>query len=171
MIIAPLLWSTAGLVTRHLDQTGGYEVTFWRSVACAVGVMTLMIWRFRGPAATSSAHIRQTLVRTEVQTASRPLGRGALTLWLSFLGIFQLAVPCLMMVQAGRVLAPHQMALMSLLEVVCGPLWVWLSLELTGIGERPDNAMLQGMAIVVAALLFNELVGPVMRQARSTTSL
>ena len=42
MIIAPALWSTAGVVTRHLSpelQAGGrFEITFWRSLFAAIFV-------------------------------------------------------------------------------------------------------------------------------------
>ena len=42
MIIAPALWSTAGVVTRHLSPElqadGRFEITFWRSLFAAVFV-------------------------------------------------------------------------------------------------------------------------------------
>ncbi len=42
MIIAPALWSTAGVVTRHLSPelqaAGRFEITFWRSLFAAVFV-------------------------------------------------------------------------------------------------------------------------------------
>jgi len=31
MVLVTLLWSTAGVVTRHLEQARSWEVTFWRS--------------------------------------------------------------------------------------------------------------------------------------------
>ena len=55
---------------------------------------------------------------------------------------------------AARHLAPHEIALLALLEVVLGPLWVWL-----GVGEAPTSSTLQGGALVLAALVLNELVG------------
>ena len=40
MVIAPLLWSIAGVVTRNLSPElqaqGRFEITFWRSVFAAV---------------------------------------------------------------------------------------------------------------------------------------
>jgi len=71
---------------------------------------------------------------------------------LAGLGVFQLAVPCMLMVRAARHLAPHEIALLGLLEVVLGPLWAWL-----GAGEQPSGATLQGGALVLAALALNEL--------------
>ncbi|HYF58850.1 MAG TPA: DMT family transporter [Burkholderiaceae bacterium] len=73
---------------------------------------------------------------------------------VALLGVFQLAVPCMLMVRASRHLAPHEIALLGLLEVVLGPLWAWL-----GAGERPGAATIQGGALVLAALVLNELVG------------
>jgi hypothetical protein len=36
MVLVTLLWSIAGVVSRHLDSAGSFEVTFWRSaVQCA----------------------------------------------------------------------------------------------------------------------------------------
>ena len=49
---------------------------------------------------------------------------------------------------ALNVPAPHEMALIGLLEVVLGPLWAWL-----GAGEAISSATLQGGALVLAALL------------------
>ena len=38
MILVTLLWSIAGVVTRHLDAVRTFEVTFWRSVFNALGL-------------------------------------------------------------------------------------------------------------------------------------
>jgi len=70
---------------------------------------------------------------------------------LAFLGVFQLAVPCMLLILASRVLPAPEMALIALLEVVLGPLWAWL-----GAGEVPAQATVAGGAIVLAALLLNE---------------
>lgn len=82
---------------------------------------------------------------------------------LAALGVFQLALPCMLMVRAARHLAPHEIALVSLLEVVMGPLWVW-----AGAGEAPGQATLVGGALVLGALLFNELLA--LRAQRSTNA-
>jgi len=44
MIVAPLLWSIAGVVTRHLDSAGRWEVTFWRSLFAAIFVLAALIF-------------------------------------------------------------------------------------------------------------------------------
>jgi drug/metabolite transporter (DMT)-like permease len=64
------------------------------------------------------------------------LGAGQIGLGLAFLTI------------GARLIPAAQVALISLLEVVLGPLWVWLS-----IGEEPTTATLAGGAVVVAAVV------------------
>ncbi|HEY6135618.1 MAG TPA: DMT family transporter [Rubrivivax sp.] len=65
MIAATLMWSIAGVVTRHLDSARAFEVTFWRSAFNALALLLMLLW-LRGPSA-----LQQTL-RT-----------GGRTLWLS----------------------------------------------------------------------------------------
>ncbi len=50
MVVTTLLWSTAGVVTRQLDSTGGFEATFWRSAFNAAALIVLLA-RLRGAAA------------------------------------------------------------------------------------------------------------------------
>jgi drug/metabolite transporter (DMT)-like permease len=68
------------------------------------------------------------------------------------LAAFQLALPCILLV---RVVLPRlsaaEVGLLSLLEVVLGPLWVWLAR-----GEEPGAAVILGGLIVLAALAINE---------------
>ena len=71
---------------------------------------------------------------------------------LAFLGIFQLGLPCVLLVVASRALVAPEIALLALLEVVLGPIWAWL-----GAGEVPALTTLTGGLIVLAALVANEL--------------
>jgi len=72
---------------------------------------------------------------------------------LALLGVVQLAVPCLMAVAAARVLSGPEMSLLGLIEVLLGVLWAWL-----GAGEAPGASVLGGGALVLAALVGNELL-------------
>lgn len=84
-----------------------------------------------------------------------PLQAGAHDLGLlAGLGLFQLALPCLLVVRLTRVLAAPEIALLGLLEVVFGVLWAWL-----GAGEAPSSATLTGGVMVLAALVGNEVLG------------
>ena len=49
MVGVTLMWSIAGVVTRHLDSARGFETTFWRSLFNALA-LTLMLGWIRGPA-------------------------------------------------------------------------------------------------------------------------
>ena len=73
---------------------------------------------------------------------------------LALLGVVQLAIPCVLAVRCGRVLKAPEMALLGLLEVIFGILLAWL-----GAGEEPGTAVLTGGALVIGALVFNELLG------------
>ncbi len=49
MILVTLLWSTAGVVARHLEVSRGFEVTFWRSAFNALSLVMALSW-MRGAA-------------------------------------------------------------------------------------------------------------------------
>jgi drug/metabolite transporter (DMT)-like permease len=78
---------------------------------------------------------------------------------LALLGVAQLAVPCLVAVAAARSLSAPEAALLSLLEIVFGVTWTWL-----GAGEVPGRHVLVGGALVIGALVGNEVLA--LRRAR-----
>ena len=65
MIVVTLMWSIAGVVTRHLETARSFEVTFWRS-AFTVFALLILLPAIRGRA-----------------TLTRSLRKGGKTLWLS----------------------------------------------------------------------------------------
>jgi drug/metabolite transporter (DMT)-like permease len=266
-----LLWSIAGVFTRHLVSAEGFEVTFWRSLFCLLGVAAALAWQERGSplrplfamgvaglvsgtmwavmftffmlALTRTSTANTLLVCSLAPLMAALLGRivlgepvrpgtwvaiavalagiwwmvragvsasgltgmlvalavpvaaatnyvtlkrlharvdlapavliGALlsclaTLplaWplaaapadlaiLALLGLVQLALPCMLVVRAARHLAPHEIALLGLLEVVLGPIWAWL-----GAGEAMNRATIEGGLLVLGALAGNEWLG------------
>jgi drug/metabolite transporter (DMT)-like permease len=277
MLVAPVLWSTAGVVTRHVEKAGPFELVFWRSLfalgfiflflaftnrspvaetlkagrpglfsgamwaimftafmlalnftstANTLVVMSVsplltallarvmlsdplpartwaaivastigLVWMFGAgfaaqgardiagmaiallvpvAAASNTIVLRKVATRTDRRFDLVPavmLG-GALSCLVSLplampftatlkdialmalLGVFQLGLPCMLLVLASRALLAPEIALLGLLEVVLGPLWAWL-----GAGEVPARATLIGGAVVIGALLFNELAG------------
>ena len=272
MLVAAFLWSIAGVFTRHLDSAKSFEVTFWRSLFCALtmiawfaytqgfgaiayvrasgkaglvsGLMwavmftcfmvaltmtstanvlivnalsplfaTLLAWAvLKSPVATrtwlaigaamvgmlimfanqaqagagvwlgmmvafgvpvASAINLVTLKKTHAHVDLAPAvligaviscavtlplsmpfaATGKDVLLLAILGIFQLGIPCVMMVRASAHLSAPEIALLGLLEVLMGPLWSWL-----GAGEVPPGTTLLGGAIVLAALVANEML-------------
>lgn len=279
MVLVTLMWSTAGVVTRHLEAARSFEVTFWRSAFNALALVVALLW-LRGPVLLADIRrggralwvsglcwmvmytnfmvaITLTTVATVLVTmAIAPLitalfariflnhrlprrtwaaiavaGAGiawmfgrqafapgasmtgalvalgvplagatnwtllqhlhqrhaadptvaepemlpavllgallsaALTLPLALpfsatphdlgllagLGVFQLAIPCLLVVVLARVLPAPEISLIGLLEVIFGVLLAWV-----GAGEAPGPTALSGGAIVIGALLFNE---------------
>ena len=44
MVAATLMWSIAGVVSRHLEAARGFEVTFWRSAFNALALVILLGW-------------------------------------------------------------------------------------------------------------------------------
>jgi drug/metabolite transporter (DMT)-like permease len=73
---------------------------------------------------------------------------------LAMLGLVQLAIPCVLSVRCASVLKAPEIALLALLEIIFGILLAWL-----GAGEVPGTNVLTGGALVLGALLVNELFG------------
>ena len=74
--------------------------------------------------------------------------------WLALLGLVQLAIPCALSVVCARSLKAPEVALLALLEVVFGIGLAWV-----GAGEKPQGSVLTGGALVIGALVVNELLG------------
>lgn len=71
---------------------------------------------------------------------------------LSILGVFQLALPCLVLVHLSKVLSAPEISLLAQLEVIFGVTWAWL-----WAGEHLSLNALGGGALVLGALMVNEL--------------
>jgi drug/metabolite transporter (DMT)-like permease len=279
MVLVALMWSTAGVVTRHLESARSFEVTFWRSFFTVVSLSVLLPLvsgrdvfaklRHASPAfwvssvcwsvmftafmvaltLTSVGNVLVTMSMGPLLTAvmarifigHKIPGRtwvavlvagvgivymyasqmGSITLWgtlvalcvpvagatnwtvtqhahdkghdvdlmpavwgggviscivtlplalplqatahdvalLGLLGVFQLAVPCLLSVRVAQVLKAPEVSLLQLLEVIFGIVLAWW-----GAGEEPGRAVVLGGALVIGALLVNELIGWRQRQ-------
>ena len=48
MVLATLLWSIAGIVSRQITQAQGFEVTFWRSFFNALSLVIALTLATRG---------------------------------------------------------------------------------------------------------------------------
>ncbi len=73
---------------------------------------------------------------------------------LALLGLVQLAIPCALSVVCARVLKAPEIALLALLEVIFGIVLAWV-----GADEIPSQTVLAGGALVIGALVANELAG------------
>ena len=125
MVVVTLMWSIAGVVTRHLETARSFEVTFWRS-AFTVLALAIMLPAIRG---------RVTLARS--------LRAGGRTLWLSGLCwcvMFTAFMVAITMTRVANVLitmasAPLLTALIS--RAVLGhrlAARTWIAIVVSGIG-------------------------------------
>ena len=73
---------------------------------------------------------------------------------LAGLGVVQLAIPSALAVLCARVLKAPEVSLLGLLEVIFGILLAWV-----GANEVPGPNVLTGGALVIGALMTNELIG------------
>lgn len=279
MVVVTLMWSTAGVVTRHLDAARSFEVTYWRSFFTAASLVVILpLWQGRkvwrnirsggrllwlsgwcwcvmftafmvaltltsvsnvlvtmalGPlltaliariflghriatrtlAAMGIAGIGIVVMYAEQLSSDQWLGSlvalcvplAGATHWtvtqrahseghdvdlvpavligavlssllslplafpfqatphdlglLSFLGLFQLAIPCVLSVICARALKAAEIALLALLEVIFGIILAWL-----GAGETPQSSVLLGGSLVIGALVVNEWLGLIQRR-------
>ena len=86
---------------------------------------------------------------------------------IALLGVTQIGLGLAFLTMAARLIPAAEVALISLLEVVLGPLWVWLALS-----ERPSTATLAGGVVVIAAVVLQ--AAPAVRgyqPRRSSSSL
>jgi drug/metabolite transporter (DMT)-like permease len=71
------------------------------------------------------------------------------------LGIGQIGLGLIFLTIGARLIPAAEVALITLLEIVLGPLWVWIAL-----GERPGTSTLIGGAIVLAAVVIEAIGEP-----------
>jgi drug/metabolite transporter (DMT)-like permease len=74
---------------------------------------------------------------------------------LAALGAGQIGLGLALLTVGARLIPAAQVALITLLETVLGPLWVWLAID-----EKPTTATLVGGAIVVVAVVIQTAGAP-----------
>src|SRR5579862_74796 len=67
---------------------------------------------------------------------------------LATLGVAQIGLGFVLLTIGARLIPAGEVALLTLLEIVLGPLWVWIALS-----EHPSTATLLGGAVVLGAVL------------------
>jgi drug/metabolite transporter (DMT)-like permease len=70
------------------------------------------------------------------------------TILIALLGVGQMGLGLAFFTMGARLIPAAEVALITLLEVVLGPLWVWIALS-----ERPSTGTLAGGVVVMAALV------------------
>lgn len=124
-------------------------------VALSFGANIVVLRRWRGidmvPATMLGGLF--SAVATLPWAGAAPVSSGDLAL-LATLGCFQLALGLALFVGGSRRLRAAELGLLTLLETVLAPLWVWI-----GLGETPGLPALLGGALVLTAVIIATL-GP-----------
>ena len=129
-----------------------------RPSALGLGLSVLMTSSFRRDARDHAAPARRLDGSGNVPLAGRRArrscavraprhGRRARLGLLVALGVGQIGLGLVFLTIGGRLIPAAEVALITLLEVVLGPLWVWIFLS-----EQPSAATLAGGAIVLGAV-------------------
>jgi drug/metabolite transporter (DMT)-like permease len=118
---------------------------------------TLVITRHRREVSMAPATcLSQVIVLVGAAPFARPGDLGAHDLGLFVaLGIGQIGLGLVLLTIGGRLIPAAEVALITLLEVVLGPLWVWIFLS-----EQPGAATLVGGAVVLAAVAIQASSSP-----------
>lgn len=124
MVLTTFLWSTAGVITRQLEEARSFEVTFWRSFFTVLSLVVILpLWRGRA--------------------AWTALRQGHATLWWSGLcwsGMFTFFMLALTMTSVAKVLVvsslgPLFTALIARAFLRQSLAWhTWLAIVLAGLG-------------------------------------
>lgn len=122
----------------------------------------IVITRHRSEVSLMPATFVSQLVVVLVAAPLASFGAAARADWgiMAALGVCQIGLGLALLTYGARMIPPAEVALISLLEVVLGPLWVWLAYS-----ERPTAITLVGGVIVTGAVLVQATAGAA-RQAR-----
>ena len=74
---------------------------------------------------------------------------------LAGLGVTQIGLGLIFLTIGARLIPAAEVVLITLLEIVLGPLWVWIAL-----GEQPSATTLVGGAVVLAAVVIQATGAP-----------
>jgi drug/metabolite transporter (DMT)-like permease len=125
----------------------GVSISFVMSVTFAA---VIVITRHRREVSMAPATcLSQLLVLLFAAPFAHPSEVGGRDLaLLAALGVTQIGLGLIFLSLGARLIPAAEVALITLLEIVLGPLWVWIALS-----EQPGAATLTGGAIVLAAVL------------------
>jgi drug/metabolite transporter (DMT)-like permease len=143
MVLVALLWSTAGVVTRHLEYARTFEVTFWRALFASISLLLILPY-FQG------------------RTVFTKIRHGGAALWISgvcWAVMFTAYMVAFTLTTVGNVLVT--LSLGPLLTAVVArvligyrvPLRTWLAIVVAGIGMAYMFAAQVGSASLVGSLV------------------
>jgi drug/metabolite transporter (DMT)-like permease len=132
----------------------GDGLAFLAALAFAL-MIVITRWRHDVSMAPATCLSQVILVAAFLPFASPGEIGGEDVFWLAALGIGQIGLGFALLTVGARLIPAAQVGLITLLEVVLGPLWVWLALD-----ERPSTLTLVGGAIVIVAIVIQTRPGP-----------
>ena len=143
MVVVTLLWSTAGVVTRHLEHAQKFEVTFWRSFFTMLCLLVIL------PLAQGRGVFGR-------------MRQGGLALWVSGLcwcGMFTFFMVAIMLTTVANVLVT--MSLAPLLTAIAARVFIghrvaprtWLAIVVAGCGIAYMYASQLGQGMSLAGTL------------------
>lgn len=139
-------------VTLMVGAPGGGDVTgdLFALLASLGFALTLVITRHRRDVSMAPATFLSQLMLIAAFAPFASFGAiaGDDLGWLALLGAGQIGLGLALLTVGARLIPAAQVALISLIEVVLGPLWVWIALS-----EQPDTATLAGGAVVITAIV------------------
>jgi drug/metabolite transporter (DMT)-like permease len=128
------------------------------ALACALAFAVMVVitrWRHDVSMAPATCLSQVILVVAFLPFAVPDTIAGADFGWLAALGIGQIGLGFALLTVGARLIPAAQVGLITLLEVVLGPLWVWLAVD-----ERPTTLTLAGGAIVIAGIVIQTRAEP-----------
>jgi drug/metabolite transporter (DMT)-like permease len=118
-------------------------------MSASFAVATVLVRRHPEIQMTPAAALATALTALAALPLADPLATSPRDLaLLAFFGIGQFGVGFLLFMAGARLLPVAETSLIGMLEIVLGPLWVWLVLS-----ERPAAASLAGGVLILAAVL------------------
>jgi drug/metabolite transporter (DMT)-like permease len=132
----------------------GDGLSFLAALAFAV-MIVITRWRHDVSMAPATCLSQAILVVVFLPYATPSDIGGDDVIWLAALGIGQIGLGFALLTVGARLIPAAQVGLITLLEVVLGPVWVWLALD-----ERPSTLTLVGGAIVIVAIVIQTRGAP-----------
>ena len=132
----------------------GDALAFLTALAFAV-MLVITRWRRDVSMAPATCLSQAILVVAFLPLADPGQVGGEDVVWLATLGIGQIGLGFVLLTVGARLIPAAQVGLITLLEVVLGPLWVWLAMD-----ERPTTLTLVGGAVVIAAIVIQTRPAP-----------
>jgi drug/metabolite transporter (DMT)-like permease len=132
----------------------GDGLAFLAALAFAV-MIVITRWRRDVSMAPATCLSQAILVAVFLPFASPGEIGGGDVGWLAALGIGQIGLGFVLLTIGARLIPAAQVGLITLLEIVLGPVWVWIALD-----ERPSTLTLIGGIIVIVAIVVQTRAAP-----------